>query len=338
MRGLHKGISLLALTLALGGCFSTGGGSSTSFVPTAPVVSPPPPPPEPEPEPVYERFTKISEMKRDANTKLVGIGQEVGYTFGSNTTEDDPATPEDETVYEPLAAEQSDGVKLIDVDYDVNHDGQVDGFTVYGPKTTRTWDIDPAGMAGIDRTSTNVGLYGDDSIYALSSLDGGYEYQSFGVWSTGRGSDKGTQGSFSVGAATDIAKVQDKGSAVFTGQALGAYVDGNNGQFVSNADARLEADFADRIVYFETANTKLTDVGTAVSNDAPLFDMAGSMTYTDANSMSGKVAAKNGLSGTLDGQFYGPDAQEIGGVFTLNKGSEENELHESFTGSFGAKR
>jgi len=332
MRGLHKGISLLALTLALGGCFSTGGGSSTSFVPTAPVVAPPPPPPpepEPEPEPVYERFTKISEMKRDANTKLVGIGQEVGYTFGYTDDDGD---------YTPLAAEQSGGVQVIDVDYDVNHDGQVDGFTVYGPKTTRTWDIDPAGMAGIDRTSTNIGLYGDDSIYALSSLAGGYEYQSFGVWSTGRGSDKGTQGSFSVGAATDIAKVQDKGSAVFTGQALGTYVDGNNGQFVSNADARLEADFADRIVYFETANTKLTDVGTAVSSDAPLFDMAGSMTYIDANDLSGKVAAKNGLSGTLDGQFYGPGAQEIGGVFTLNKGPEENELHESFTGSFGAKR
>lgn len=335
MRGMNKGISLLALTLALGGCFSTGGGSSTAFVPTAPVVAPPPPPPpepEPEPEPAYERFTKISEMKRDANTKLVGIGQETGIVFA---VADDPATPDDETA--PLSIERSAAAAPVDVDFDVNHDGQADGFTVYGPKTTRTWDIDPAGMAGIDRTSTNVGLYGDDSIYALSSLDGGYEYQSFGVWSTGRGADKGTQGSFSVGAATDIANVQNKGSAVFQGQALGTYVDGGNGQYVSSADARLETDFADRIVYFETSNTKLTDVGSAVTTASPMFDLAGSMTYADANAMSGKVAAKNGLSGTLSGQFYGPGAQEIGGVFMLDKGTDDD-LHEAFTGSFGAKR
>jgi hypothetical protein len=40
------------------------------------------------------------------------------------------------------------------------------------------------------------------------------------------------------------------------------------------------------------------------------------------------------MSGASKGQFYGPTAQELGGVFTLKSPTTA----ETFTGAFGGKR
>ena len=57
------------------------------------------------------------------------------------------------------------------------------------------------------------------------------------------------------------------------------------------------------------------------------------MTYAaGTNTFTGNVTA-TGLSGTSTGRFYGPSAQELGGVFSLSGAGMEH-----YAGGYGAKR
>jgi hypothetical protein len=48
----------------------------------------------------------------------------------------------------------------------------------------------------------------------------------------------------------------------------------------------------------------------------------------------GTLTTSGGLSGNSTGQFYGPNAEELGGVFFLKAGSGV----ESYRGAYGAKQ
>jgi hypothetical protein len=62
----------------------------------------------------------------------------------------------------------------------------------------------------------------------------------------------------------------------------------------------------------------------------------GTLTYQPgANSFQGKLTNAAGtMTGSSRGQFYGPAAQELGGVFSVKASSGT----ETFTGAYGAKR
>ena len=61
--------------------------------------------------------------------------------------------------------------------------------------------------------------------------------------------------------------------------------------------------------------------------------MAGTLNYAaGSNAFSGNVSA-TGLTGSSSGQFYGPNAEELGGVFSL-----EGAGVETYIGGYGAKQ
>jgi len=99
-------------------------------------------------------------------------------------------------------------------------------------------------------------------------------------------------------------------------------------QSTARANVVLDANFGSRSLGFASSNTTLN--GTA----APRLDLTGTLTYAPGGSFSGTLRSAGGtLSGSADGGFYGPRAEEAGGTFSLKSGGAER-----LTGAYGAKR
>jgi hypothetical protein len=93
-------------------------------------------------------------------------------------------------------------------------------------------------------------------------------------------------------------------------------------------------DFQTRNIGFSTSNTSTLNLnsGARNSNDTSL-NLSGTLSYAPgANSFGGTLTAGNGISGPASGRFYGPAAQEMGGVYSLQGQAG------SMLGGFGAKR
>jgi hypothetical protein len=166
----------------------------------------------------------------------------------------------------------------------------------------------------------------------------GWEYQSFGVWNDNNPYRIGGSGVFtagaSFGAGTPASAVPTTGSATFTGKLAGLYFGPSGQGATALANVTLQADFANRSLGFASTGTTLTrDLATASA--ASHLDLGGTLRYSPgSNSFSGTLTNAGGnLSGPSHGRFYGPAAQEAGGVFALTSGGKE-----ALIGGYGTKR
>jgi hypothetical protein len=163
----------------------------------------------------------------------------------------------------------------------------------------------------------------------------GWEYQSFGVWE-----DQGSAGSGRIlastfGAPTPASAVPTTGSATFSGKLAGFYVSPAGQGSMAAAELSVNANFNTRSLSLSSTGTALTrDARTATS--APSLNLPGTLTYApNTNSFGGTLVNSGGtMSGASQGRFYGPAAQELGGVFTVKSPTTV----ETFTGAYGAKR
>ena len=90
-------------------------------------------------------------------------------------------------------------------------------------------------------------------------------------------------------------------------------------------------DFPARSIEFTTTGTQVNDRGAELApRDSASFDLTGTLEYeAGSNQFTGPVrTAFSGQTGTADGVFYGPAAEEIGGTFAV----------ESYIGAFGASQ
>lgn len=162
----------------------------------------------------------------------------------------------------------------------------------------------------------------------------GWNYQSFGVWDS-RVSDEGHITANSFGAATPASAVPTTGSANFTGKLTGFYVAPSGQGSVAAANVTATANFSTRSIGFASSGTTLTR-DLSQSTSAPSLDLNGTLTYSPgSNSFTGTLRNAGGtMSGVSNGKFYGPAAQELGGVFAVKSPTSV----EAFTGAYGAKR
>ena len=164
----------------------------------------------------------------------------------------------------------------------------------------------------------------------------GWDYQSFGVWNTqAPGGDGGTIGAHSFGAATPASAVPLSGTATFAGKLDGLYVSPAGEGSIAAGDVTVNADFSARSLSFASSNTvTIRDLATATP--APNLNLSGTLSYAPgSSSFSGTLTSASGtMSGASNGQFYGPKAEELGGVFVVKSPSTV----ETFTGAYGAKR
>ncbi|WP_372741563.1 transferrin-binding protein-like solute binding protein [Neptunomonas sp.] len=202
------------------------------------------------------------------------------------------------------------------------------------PNSTLTWD---AASGDTFKPVTNYPrqtVFEDSASTFAAVLSGEWDYQTFGAWRTGFGLGAGIVGAVSAGYKTDGPAVPVVGKPTFTGKLLGAYTnEAGVASFVEGV-VSVASDFSARSLAFTTSASKLYNLSNGVvTSVAPDLNMSGTLTYSPGvNSFSGAVAAPGaGMTGSATGAFYGPNAEELGGVFDLQGTGVEY-----YIGGFGA--
>jgi hypothetical protein len=162
----------------------------------------------------------------------------------------------------------------------------------------------------------------------------GFEYQTFGAWETGLGTGAGAVGVGSFGARTFSDALPAGTTATYNGGSIGVVSVVSNGRlYTSSSDVTVETDFSTASI----SSTGTDLVG--LNNDFDYTDVSG-LDFAGSGEVSGSgfTAVVNAphASGGAVGQFYGPSAQEVGGVFALKGSGVTSGV--TYTGSFGAKK
>jgi hypothetical protein len=177
------------------------------------------------------------------------------------------------------------------------------------------------------------GAISTTTIVLADSTSLGWNYQTFGIWSQEISASSYQFGAISAGAATPGSAIPTLGTAVFTGIAAGSYVDPAGARFMTFANMSANVNFATQNIAFSTTNTATSAFGvTGTTTAAPNLNLSGTLTYAaGTNQFTGGVSA-TGLAGNATGRFFGPAAEEIGGLYNLTGAGG------TMSGAFGGKR
>jgi len=166
--------------------------------------------------------------------------------------------------------------------------------------------------------------------YGFAFVD--LSYSMYGAWAI-NDSNTGTNGRVGViafGVQTQAASMPT-GSATYNGQALGMGMTGASA-FAFTGDAQVVARFGDNKVDTTFSNLVTRDLNTNASGTLPTLSGTGSIVSTPTgNAYSGSLTGV-GFIGAVDGNFYGPNAEETAGVFQAEGGGT------TVIGSYGAKK
>jgi len=152
------------------------------------------------------------------------------------------------------------------------------------------------------------------------------DYQTFGMWgfednTVYPGTGSGVVGIFSTGARTNFSDIPTIGDYVsFTGMYFG-FGDAS-GLEAAGGSVSLTANFVAKKIHLTTTE----DLG------GLLPALTGDLSYSGSNYFSGDLTGVN-VTGIAEGYFYGPNADEVGGVMKVLANKSDN-----FLLSFGAKR
>jgi hypothetical protein len=164
-----------------------------------------------------------------------------------------------------------------------------------------------------------------------------WNYQSFGYWLVVVSSASTVAGAMSFGSPTAVVALPIAGTATYSGLSSGIYINQPGAVFVLGAKMQSTVDFGPaRSVAFSTTDTTLSLTSGSPPLAAPALDLTGNLSIAvGSNQFTGPVTAPGtpGLAGTATGRFYGPTAQEIGGVFALKGTGPQTML-----GGFGGKQ
>jgi hypothetical protein len=315
------------LTLILSGCGGGGGGSSSGGGGTIPTVA----------------FTSWSAVQPNTITEVSGSSQELSYT----------ANPATDTVTSVSSISPNElGAKYF---LTTNANNQASALTFQSARGTIVAFNSANGstLGSSTRyfpTPQNYAKYtgaitGDGSSASLVADErfAGWNYQSYGVWISGRGAGSGTAGVASVGAQTTPNNVPTTGSATFRGSSAGLWLTPVGGYFITTAAMTANVSFANRTIALSTVNTSAASAANVIAGNfgtsVPGLNLNGTLSYAaGASRATGTITTAgvyNGtpMSGPATSTFYGPTASEIGGTFSVNGTGGE-----AYAGAFGGKR
>ncbi len=168
-----------------------------------------------------------------------------------------------------------------------------------------------------------------------------WDYQTVGILY--KNNSLGGSGGFSTGSFTN--DVPTSGSASFTGRAYGFYRSGTS-EYLTRANATIVTNFSAGTATIATTDTRKTVVGANIGNgygfgdsgfhsfssDETILNFTGTLSYNAYHKeFKGVVTGgTNAGSGEAVLKAYGPNAEEVGGVFKL----EGNNRY--YAGGFGA--
>jgi hypothetical protein len=299
-----KRIALLSASLVLSACGGGGGGGGTvppgTSIPT---------------------FTKWSDV--NGTVEVHGLGQQVTGTTSESGGEF--------IANEPSAV--TDGYSAI-LTFDSAR--ELTGLALKTPATLVNFEGATFADLALSPATFVAATSGASVAIMAKPFDLGWEYQTFGVWQTGLGTTSQTFGAMSVGNSAGTA-IPTTGNATFTGHIAGTYVNPVGLGYTALGTLNVVANFADNSLAFTGTTNTLhpNQITTPVVPDIGFLNFTGTANYnTSINSFTVPLQTTGGaLSGNTTGQFYGPKAEELGGVFFL-KGSGS----ETYAGAYGAVR
>lgn len=283
----------------LTGCGGGGGGSTTTS------------------------FVKWSAIRPPATVTASGISTEVGFTVSGSTVDS-------------LTDHGTSNGSSASISY--RDDGSISKISIDTPNGSVVWD-ERSGDSIDDTNILVVAAKQDLSAvgYAVNATYPGvpWEYQTYGVWLEADSATSGTFGGISIGAPTAGSAIPTTGTATFDGLLSGWYIDSAGEPYATVGVVGVDANFETRQLGFSSTTDSAFNLNTQTYHPNPSnLDMTGTLTYDPGiNSFSGTVTAAGdtGLSGTSTGQFYGPNAEELGGVFNLSGAGVE-----FYSGAYGA--
>lgn len=315
MKAFMLGI-LFSLTFFFTGC---GGGSAgvSVGIDTTPTAEQP-----------TINFQSWSSIVPPTEVTIGAMTQETAYS-----TNDEPS---------PVFLYDDKGIATtttVTIEYDLA--GDVQALNILTPETNLVWNIFSGDL--INDSYKRATLFLSDGTFVGAFVQPqhfavGWEYQTFGVWETGRGDGTGSMGGVSMGAPTVDSAIPTTGEVDFTGETMGLYVTADGSDFLTYSDLSVSVDFAN-LGAMELSSTGTYKIpvdslpGISIGTLDETLNFAGTLAYdAGANTFSGEVSGF-GMVGTSTGQFYGPGAEELGGVFSLSAGDGAY-----YSGAYGAER
>jgi hypothetical protein len=314
------GGTVLAL-LGLAGCGGGGGASG----PTA--------------------FSGFSEIGSNATVRIEGRGRSAVYTTAGNGNDAEVTAVSDDQ-----GTQANDVVVALD-------GGDVATAEAEGGDTEITFDFDDGDRLGPSNGSVRQATSPDasrndfddvdDIAVVADPTDNDFEYQTYGVWQTGRADGDGEfeVAAASYGLASAAADVDAlTGTADYDGVFSGLYNDGAGSLYATGGSVGMTVDFdADTFTMQAFVNDSLIRSGpganrlSEVEREALEFATSGA-TDVSGNRFSGEIAAREqALTGDVEGTVYGDGgavADEVGGTFRMDDADSER----AHMGAFGATR
>ena len=178
----------------------------------------------------------------------------------------------------------------------------------------------------LNKAQTMIGLFANPFTYS-------FDYQAFGVWGP-YGNATGSSYALSDGSASTASVIPTIGSLNYIGGSTGYYVDANKFAYITNANIVVTSTFDNRTLNFTTSNTVIQGGPDGNINDNTGLQLTGVLTYVSGtNNFTGTVTSASGMIGKMNGKFYGPALNEIGGTFAVYASGIG-----TMVGSFGGKR
>jgi hypothetical protein len=153
-------------------------------------------------------------------------------------------------------------------------------------------------------------------------------YAAYGLWVSDDAATAGRAGTFAFGSLTPTASVPATGSATFNGTTMGVGgATSGSTVYALQGNAQIIANFATQSVTANLTNLSTQNISTNATGSLP--NLSGTSAIS-GNAYAGTIAG-TGLTGTINGNFYGPAAQETAGVWQASGGGN------AWIGSYGAK-
>jgi len=307
---MHTGGKTLAFLIASSMLSACGGGGGGTVGPTPPAVT-----------------TTFTTWRTDVAGKAIqvdGVGKQVSYTY-------DVANKKIDTITNLQDVPAASAVFAFD------NAGVLTGLFLSSAPTTLAFtasDLSTLSVNTVVDPDFVVGVNTSSRAIISNPRSTAWDYQSFGVWESGLDTDHGYYGAVSLGAPTADTAIPGSGTAnsTFTGKVIGSYVTAGGLGNTVLATLNVGVDWGTRSLTLSTSNTQISADGATFSPNTGL-DMTGMLSYLPgANGFSGTLTSSSGLTGNSTGQFYGPNAEELGGVFFLQGSGLE-----TYSGAYGAK-
>jgi hypothetical protein len=212
---------------------------------------------------------------------------------------------------------------LTKVAFNIPATGFTQPFDANSGSSSLTSPLSPATFLSLFGTN-NFGFLNNTTYLATQSTGTQLlNTSAYGLWGNADGFSSSRFGGFAIGSLTPSAAMPATGSATFNGSTIGV---GGSDAYTFMGSAQIIANFS-----ANTATTNFTNITTTdVSGKAQSLPNLTGTSSISGNAYAGSISG-TGLTGTVNGNFYGSAAQETAGVWQASNGGS------ILIGSYGAK-